>query len=139
MVQQQERHGHQSGSLLFDDDSLVADVGRPLRHGLRSSRGSDQALAGLPISRPTRDKRLRPSRSQGHERPGSVHHGVCDGGTSDFRPPRSSDGPQPRQASLHAGISASDPRDRTASDPRGRASRQANDDTVTCSVTLSDC
>ena len=50
-------------SLLFDDDSLVADVivdaGRRLLHALHPSRSSDQPLAGLPISRTTRDKRPR--------------------------------------------------------------------------------
>jgi len=131
-------------SLLFDDDSLVADVivdaARRLLHALHPSRSSDQPLAGLPISRTTRDKRPRyPSFQPGgmtkeaRRTSGSVDHVVRDGrggGTSDFRP-RSSDGADPQQAALHAGISASD--------PRGRASLLANGDSVTCFVTPADC
>jgi len=133
--------GHQSGGG-GARCCLMTTVWSPTRRrlprdGLRPLRASDQELASRPISRTTRDKRLRRPSFQDPESAGRADvpgQSITSSATPALRTfgRGPSDGAEPR----HAGIVASVGRPPwgPAARPRGR-----ENDTVTCFVTLADC
>lgn len=122
-------------SLLFDDDSLVADVivdaGRLPRHATVCDRHAAPTRRSPAFQfharRETNDRTSRPS-SPAHVPGQSITSSATAAAALQTFGRR--DRPTDRSAwRQHAGIS----------DPRGRASRRANDNTITCFVTPADC